>query len=460
MPGYDKRETANLVVVGASAGGLVAALLAADQGARVVIAERAKTLGGSAVYEPEHVAAAGTRFQRAVGIDDSSEKMMADLIAETHHRLDLALARAVVAESAAVVEWLADRCAIAVALVPESGGRGHAEPRLHTLGIEGGAGFVATLSQLVGRHQRIRTHSGVEASGLTVGVDGRVTGVELTRTRRADPPGIDGTVILACGGYAGADAVVQEHCPAAAALPALSCERATGGGLELARSVGARVEHLEAVAVTPLLAIPANLTVDPLLVSLGGVLVNQMGRRFVPETADPMSVAQAVRAQPGKLAYLLFDEETARAAGARNPFLAHVIVPKTARRAPSLADLARQLTLDLEGLTRTIDTLNANLELGGDPFGRELEGHRLQAPFYAIRVTASRRRSLGGVAVDASARVVRDDGAPIPGLYAVGGVIGGLGRGGPADELLGLATLVALGTARLAVRAWRDETAQ
>jgi fumarate reductase flavoprotein subunit len=71
-------------------------------------------------------------------------------------------------------------------------------------------------------------------------------------------------------------------------------------------------------------------------------------------------------------------------------------------------------------------------------------------------VTASRRRSLGGVAVDAGARVLRDDGTPIAGLYAVGGVIGGLGRGGPADELLGLATLVALGTARLAVQTWRS----
>jgi fumarate reductase flavoprotein subunit len=460
MSGYDKRETADLVVVGASSGGLVAALLAADQGARVVIAERTKTLGGSALSEPEHVAACGTRFQRAAGIDDTPEKMMADLIAETHHHLDLALTRGVVAESAALIEWLADRCGLPVSLVRESRGRGHGEPRLHALGDQGGAGFVAALGQLVQRHQRIRIRIGVEASSLTVDPNGRVVGVDLARARRSDPPGMDGTVILACGGYAGADAVVQEHCPGVGALPALSCESATGAGLALARAVGARAERLEAVAVTPLLATPANLTVDTLLISLGGVLVNQAGRRFVAETADAVTVANAVRAQPGKLAYLLFDERTAHAAGTRNPFLAHVILSKTARRAASLADLARQLTLDLDGLTRTIDTLNANVELGGDPFGRDLEGHRLEPPFYAVRVTGSRRRSLGGVAVDAGARVLREDGTPIEGLFAIGGVIGGLGRGGPADELLGLATLVALGTARLAVRTWRAALAQ
>ncbi|HWP66414.1 MAG TPA: FAD-binding protein [Candidatus Limnocylindria bacterium] len=460
MSTSEKRDTADLVIVGASVGGLAAALLAADQGARVVIAERTKTLGGSAVFEPEHVAACGTRFQGAAGIEDGPETMLGDLIAETHHHLDEALARAVVEESAAVVEWLADRCGLAVSLVAGSGGRGHSRPRLHAISEQGGAGVVAALTQLVARQPRIRVRQGVEAARLTMGPNGEVTGVDLTRARRADPPGMDGAVVLACGGYAGSDALVAEHCPAVAALPALSCESATGAGLALAQGAGARVERLEAVAVTPLLAIPANLTVDPVLVALGGVLVNQAGRRFVSETADPLKVAEAVRAQPGKLAYLLFDEETARAAAQRNPFLGHVVLPKTARRAPSLADLARQLTLDLTGLTRTVDTLNANVELGGDPFGRELDGHRLQPPFYAIRVTASRRRSLGGVAVDAGTRVVRDDGTPIPGLYAVGGVIGGLGRGGPADELLGLATLIALATARLAVRTWQAERPQ
>src|SRR5262245_10580262 len=456
----DKRDAADLVVVGASAGGLAAALLAADQGARVVIAERSKSLGGSALFEPEHVAACGTRFQRAAGISDTAETMMADLIAETHHHLDLELARAVVAESAALIDWLADRCGIPVSLVRASSGGGHSKPRLHALGEQGGAGVIAALSQLVARHPRIRTRHGVEASRLVSGPDGGVNGVDLTRVRRSDPPGMDGAVLLACGGYAGADAVVQQHCPAVAELPALSCESATGAGLALARQVGARVERLRAGAGPPLLAIPANLTVDPALVALRRVLINQMGRRFVSETADPVSVANAVRAQPGKLAYLLFDEETAHAAAERNPFLGHVILSKTARRAPSLPDLARQLTLDIDGLTRTVDTLNANVELGGDPFGRELDGHRLQPPFYAIRVTASRRRSLGGVAVDAGARVVREDGTPITGLYAVGGVIGGLGRGGPADEMLGLATLVALGTARLAVRTWREPQPQ
>src|SRR5262249_40487666 len=157
--------------------------------------------------------------------------------AETHHHLDQELTRAVVAESAAVVEWLADRCDIPVSLVRASAGRGHSRPRLHALGEQGGAGVIAALANLVGRHQRIRTRYGVDASRLATGPEGEVTGVELARTRRSDPPGVDGPVLLACGGYAGADAIVQQHCPAMAALPALSCESATGAGLGLAVGV-------------------------------------------------------------------------------------------------------------------------------------------------------------------------------------------------------------------------------
>jgi fumarate reductase flavoprotein subunit len=451
----DKREAADVVVVGASVGGLAAALLAADQGARVIVAERTRTLGGGAALEPEQVAACGSRFQRAAGVDDTVASMLADLgFAEDGP--DAALAGALVRESGPLVEWLADRCGIAVTLVGGSG-RGHARARVHAVGEQGGAVLAGRLAQLVAGHQRIRTRLGVDAERLTTDADARVVGVELARQRRADPAGLDGAVILACGGYAASDPVVGEHCGEAAALPALGCETATGAGLTLARAVGARTERLDALTVTPFLAVPANLAIDPLLAALGAALVDQSGRRFVDETGDAAGVARAVRARPGKLAYLLFDERTARAAARQNPHLGHVVVPKTGRRAASLSDLARQLSLDATGLDAAVAAIEASVRGGeADAFGRRFE-RALQSPFHAIRVTGARRRSLGGVAVDASARVLREDGTAIPGLWAVGGVIGGLARGGAADALHGMEALVALGSARLAARAFVEE---
>ena len=64
-------EQAGLVVVGASVGGLVTAVTAADHGHRVVVIERSKDLGGLAATSAESIAAAGTRFQRVADVADT-----------------------------------------------------------------------------------------------------------------------------------------------------------------------------------------------------------------------------------------------------------------------------------------------------------------------------------------------------------------------------------------------------
>jgi uncharacterized protein len=50
-------------------------------------------------------------------------------------------------------------------------------------------------------------------------------------------------------------------------------------------------------------------------------------------------------------------------------------------------------------------------------------------PLIAIRMTVMARKSLGGIQTDLSCRVLREDGAPIDGLYAVGEAAG-FGGGG------------------------------
>jgi predicted oxidoreductase len=50
-------------------------------------------------------------------------------------------------------------------------------------------------------------------------------------------------------------------------------------------------------------------------------------------------------------------------------------------------------------------------------------------PLIAIRMTVMARKSLGGVQTDLSSRVLRPDGEPISGLYAVG-ESAGFGGGG------------------------------
>src|SRR5207248_1675416 len=112
--------------------------------------------------------------------------------------------------------------------------------------------------------------------------------------------------------------------------------------------------------------------------------------------------------------------------------------------------LSKQFEIDAEALTLTVDTFNGNVELGGDPFGRERFGGPLEPPFHAIRVTGARWRTFGGLAVDRTAHVLDAAGRPIPGLYAAGGAAEGLGGDGTEGWLPGTDALAALALGRLA----------
>jgi succinate dehydrogenase/fumarate reductase flavoprotein subunit len=62
---------------------------------------------------------------------------------------------------------------------------------------------------------------------------------------------------------------------------------------------------------------------------------------------------------------------------------------------------------------------------------------------YAVHVTASVTHTIGGLVVDRDARVLRDDGTPIEGLYAAGVDAGGIATGGYSS---GLAAALVLGS--------------
>src|SRR5438876_9915328 len=109
-------EEVDLVVVGASVGGLAAAVMAADRGCRTIVVERRKELGGGAATEAEMIAAAGSRWQRAAGIDDGPERLADDVLAATHRLVEPELAAALAAQGPPLVAWLADRCGAQVEL--------------------------------------------------------------------------------------------------------------------------------------------------------------------------------------------------------------------------------------------------------------------------------------------------------------------------------------------------------
>jgi len=413
-------EEVDLIVVGASVGGLAAAVIAADKGCRTILIERGKELGGGAANESEVIAAAGTRFQEAAGISDAPDRLVADVVAGAE--VDGDVARAVAEQGAPVVAWLADRCGVPITIL-RTAGRGHSVARLHSPGERGGARLIAELVRAATRHSRVSIRTGAPVERIVRDESGAVRGVGVRGDRRGAVQALGGRVLVASGGFAADEALVRQHCPAVADLPYAGGPGATGDTLRLAGDVGAATRRLDSCLVTPFLATPGQLVVSAPLLDLGAVLVNQTGRRF-PDGGD---LATTVRTQPGHVAYVLFDERIAAAARAADPFFAHVVLPRVGRRGATLEDLAKQLELNAEGLHATAEGM-ANAE----------------PPWHAIRVTGARRRTLGGLAVDAAAHVLNAEGAPIPNLYATGGAAAALG------VLPGIDALASLAFARVA----------
>jgi 3-oxosteroid 1-dehydrogenase len=108
------------------------------------------------------------------------------------------------------------------------------------------------------------------------------------------------------------------------------------------------------------------------------------------------------------------------------------------KRAGAIEELARMIEVDPATLRATVDRFNGFVANGrdedfhrGDRAYDEWLGDRQhrpsatlgtieQAPFYAVPVVPGDVGTYGGAVTDANARVLREDGSPIPGLYATG----------------------------------------
>ncbi len=445
--------SAPVLVIGAGACGLVAALAARAAGQEVVVLERDRAPTGSTALASGFIPAAATRWQRAIGIDDDSPaRFAADIVAKAKHRGDPAAAACLAAAIGPTLEWLADAHAIPFEVLEGFIYPGHSRLRMHAVPERTGAALLARLLAAA-EAAGVAVLTSAQAESLFADADGAVRGVRVTRPDGSAEEIGCGALILACNGYGGDKALVRTHIPEMAEALYFGHAGNQGDALRWGAALGAEARDLGAYQGHGGVAHPHGVLITWALLMQGGVQVNRDGHRFWNEHEGYSEAAVAVLGQPDGIAFDIYDARL-HPLGQTFEDYRQAEAVGAIRRAEDVAALAALCGLPGATLAATLAEVQALAERQGtDQFGRNFAAPPLAPPFYAVRVTGALFHTQGGLVVDADARVLRPDGTALPNLLAGGGAAGGVS--GPAvwGYLSGNGLLAAMAYGRLAGQA-------
>ena len=265
-------------------------------------------------------------------------------------------------------------------------------------------------------------------------------------------------VVLACGGFPQDRARRQAlfpHAPSGREHFSPAPEENTGDGLTLAERAGAALslDLPNAAAWVPVSLVPrrdGGFGVFPHFIDRakpGVIAVTRAGRRFCNEANSYHDFVQAMqRTTPAGgecAAFLITDHPSLRHYGLGfvkpSPVpLGPALASGYLLRGATLAELAAKAEINGEVLAASLARYNEAARRGEDPeFGRgstaynrylgdpkqrpnPCVGPLATPPFYAIKLVPGDLGTFAGIKSDAEARVLDQNGAPIPGLYAAG----------------------------------------
>uniref|UniRef100_UPI0006829CC5 FAD-dependent oxidoreductase n=1 Tax=Aestuariivita boseongensis TaxID=1470562 RepID=UPI0006829CC5 len=384
------------------------------------------------------------RLQKAAGIEDSPAQFAADIQAKAKGENDPALVERMAQGAGPVIDWLEKVHGLPFSVVDDFDYPGHSRRRMHGLPSRAGRELIDAL------------RSRCEALGIDIICNARVktlfhagdtiAGVAVTRPDgQVERIGCD-ALILACNGFGGNRDLVRQHMPEIDRAVWFGHDGNKGEAVLWGEALGAKTRHLGAYQGHGNVVHPHGILITWATITEGGFQVNTEGKRFWEESQGYSEAARAVLAQPGGVAFTIFDARIASIARQFADFR-EAEAQGAIITADTLGALEQRLDLPDGSLVTEADQLS---KAAPDRFGRCHRGPGLSAPYCAVKVTGALFHTQGGLVTDASARVLQKSGARFPNLYAAGGAACGVSGSGDAGYLSGNGLLSAVVLGRLA----------
>jgi len=436
----------NTIVVGAGLAGLSAAVEMGNHGVPVLVMDMNSVAGGHAVLAGG-VTMVGTPVQDRAGFADTPALAYEDWRDWTEDG-DADWTRFYASESRRMIyDWVTD---MGVEFVRVAPGHGNSVPRFHFTSGRA-VHLVLPIYRTALRLPTVSFRFNSRVDRLLV-ENGRVTGVAYTDLRTGQKSEIRAeNVVLATGGFENdLDRVRQNWMPGMPLPERLlsgAAPSANGSGHDMAEAAGAGMKWMDRHYIY------VNGLPDPRdpagrhALTAGNDLslwVNANGRRFTNETGFDKDILVDLLRQEGNTYWAVFDARGRKgfsvrgAAWLNTPGDRHPVLddPRLAVTASSLEELAEAAHLPPDALVSSVQRFNELIERGtDDDFHRFSERAGAPEPvtvppYYAVRLFPMTRKSMGGVAIDRNARVLRPNGEPVPGLFATGELTGSVGING------------------------------
>lgn len=443
-----------IVVVGSGLSAVSAAMSIVEKGVPCLMIEKEKRLGGNSVKAWAGYNACNTSDQYEQGIEDSVEQFAQDTSYSAYKTfkippsdMHLTLAK----NSGQGHAWL-KKYGIDLPILSQNGG--HSAKRTHRC-EKGGAGSFITNSLLSKFKKTIKESNGktelrkrsrvielIKKKGCICGVKYQVLDKKLKYTGSTKIIYCK-AVVICTGGFAGSihregkNSLMERIRPDIANLPTSNPPSATGDGLLIGEKIGAKLIDTFYVQVHPTGFIHPNkprseqaelVLATEALRGHGGLLINQLGRRFVNETGhrDWVSEAEMKNQKFGDI-YIFMNSGVAK--DAWKPFTQQYNFLGLIKKYKSGSEACFSHKIPYNEFCKSLNFYNLCAKRGWSPCGKSRFENAPFDPkdeYYVGIVTPLLHYCMGGLKINSKAQVMNSDEKIIPGLFAGGETAGGV----------------------------------